>query len=63
MIVSSRRLILKCGRGDAGLSAKFKHKLKAEVQEVEAVKKCVEQIVQPKQIRAKTQSRKNDMEL
>jgi len=37
--------------------------LKAEVQEVEAVKKCVEQTVQPKQTRAKTQSRKNDMEL
>lgn len=39
------------------------HKLKAEVQEVEAVKKCVEQTVQPRQTRAKTQSRKSDMEL
>lgn len=39
------------------------NKLKAEVQEVEAVKKCVEQTIQPKQTRAKTQSRKNNMEL
>lgn len=37
--------------------------LKAEVQEAEAVKKCVEQAVQPEQTRAKTQSKRRDMEL
>ena len=37
--------------------------LKAEVQEAEAVKKCVEQAVQPEQSRAKTQSKRRDMEL
>lgn len=39
------------------------HRLKAEVQEAEAVKKCVEQAVQPEQTRAKTQSKRRDMEL
>ena len=37
--------------------------LKAEVQEAEAVKKCVEQAVQPEQTRAKTQNKRRDMEL
>lgn len=37
--------------------------LKAEVQEAEAVKKCVEQAIQPEQTRAKTQSKRRDMEL
>ena len=37
--------------------------LRAEVQEAEAVKKCVEQAVQPEQTRAKTQSKQRDMEL
>lgn len=37
--------------------------LKAEVQEAEAVKKCVEQAVQPEQNREKTQSKRRDMEL
>lgn len=39
------------------------HRLKTEVQEAEAVKKCVEQAVQPEQTRAKTQSKRRDMEL
>lgn len=34
------------------------HRLKDEVQEAEAVKKCVEQAIQPKQTRAKTQSKR-----
>ena len=37
--------------------------LRAEVQEAEAIKKCVEQAVQPEQTRAKTQSKQRDMEL
>lgn len=37
--------------------------LKAEVQEAEAVKKCVEQAVQPEQNREKTQSKRRDIEL
>lgn len=37
--------------------------LKAEVQESEEVKKCVEQAVQPENTRAKTQSKRRDMEL
>lgn len=37
--------------------------LRAEVQEAEAVKKCVEQAIQPEQTRAKTQSKRRDMEL
>ena len=37
--------------------------LKTEVQEAEAFKKCVEQAVQPEQTRAKTQSKRRDMEL
>ena len=37
--------------------------LKAEVQEAEAVKKCVEQAVQPEQGKEKTQSKRRDMEL
>lgn len=37
--------------------------LKAEVQEAEAVKKCVEQAVQPEHTRAKTQSKWRDMGL
>ncbi|NDO45263.1 MobQ family relaxase [Clostridium sp. MD294] len=37
--------------------------LKAEVQEAEAVKKCVEQAVQPEQTREKAQSKRRDMEL
>lgn len=37
--------------------------LKAEVQEAEAVKKCVEQAVQPEQGKEKTQNKRRDMEL
>lgn len=37
--------------------------LKAEVQEAEAVKKCVEQAVQPEQSKDKTQNKRRDMEL
>ena len=37
--------------------------LKAEVQKAEAVKKCVEQAVQPEQTKAKTQNKRRDMEL
>ncbi len=37
--------------------------LKAEVQEAEAVKKCMEQAVQPEQTRGKTQSKRHDVEL
>lgn len=37
--------------------------LKAEVQEAEAVKKCVEQAVQPEQIKEKAQNKRRDMEL
>ena len=37
--------------------------LKAEVQEAEAVKKCVEQAIQPEQTKAKTQNKRRDMEL
>ena len=37
--------------------------LKAEVQEAEAVKKCVEQAIQPEQTKEKTQNKRHDMEL
>ena len=37
--------------------------LRAEVQEAEAVKKCVEQAVQPEQTKEKTQNKRRDMEL
>ena len=37
--------------------------LKAEVQEAEAVKKCVEQAVQPEQGKEKTQNKRRDMEV
>lgn len=37
--------------------------LKAEVQEAEAVKKCVEQAIQPEQSKEKAQSKRRDMEL
>lgn len=37
--------------------------LKAEVQQAEAVKKCVEQAAQPEHTRAKTQSKWRDMGL
>ena len=37
--------------------------LRAEVQEAEAVKKCVEQAIQPEQTREKTQRKRRDMEL
>lgn len=37
--------------------------LRAEVQEAEAVKKCVEQAIQPEQTRERTQSKRRDMEL
>ena len=36
---------------------------KAEVQEAEAVKKCVEQAIQPEQSKEKAQSKRRDMEL
>lgn len=37
--------------------------LRAEVQEAEAVKKCVEQAIQPEQTKEKTQNKRCDMEL
>ena len=37
--------------------------LRAEVQEAEAVKKCVEQAIQPEQSKEKAQSKRRDMEL
>jgi len=37
--------------------------LRAEVQEDEAVKKCVEQAIQPEQTREKAQSKRRDVEL
>ena len=37
--------------------------LRAEVQEAEAVKKCVEQAIQPEQNKEKAQSKRRDMEL